>query len=143
MAPLPENLRSQLAGELEYAAGKMREATDPSEKLFYFSVTYSETNRTLNRHWDRDLSLLHDVVEFTHHQINGAAAALRQGGQRPIILPDDFYDRLTAIMGDLVRWVTNSGNGEQLCEILGRLTELRYITTGNGYYLLRKGHIIL
>lgn len=140
---LPESLRARLYRELSYAVEKMREEESPFSKLYYLSVFFSETNRVLNTHWDRDLLLLHDVVHLTHTVVSARLEAMKVGAQEPISMPGNIFDLLTTAAADLANFVETGGDRERLCEILGRFSELGYSTTGNGYYLFEKGTIKL
>ena len=141
---LREELRQRLAKEYSHAVTKMQESPQPARKLFYFSVFFSEAQRTLNWQWDRDLSLIYAVTQFAHTQINTAmqTSALTQA------LPIDWdavYDKLTLFASNLAAYFekTENNSGEELCQILGYFAEITYAVTGNGSYLYEKGNIIL
>ena len=141
--PLPRSLQERLTGELHFAAKRMREEESPFTKLYYLSVFFSEVNRVLNTQWDRDLLLFHNVVHRTHMEISTRLEAMRSGAQAPISIPDNLFDLLTTAAADLADFVEKGGDRERLCEILGRFSELGYVTTGNGHYLLERGAIKL
>ena len=55
----------------------------------------------------------------------------------------NFYDALTREAIALVDWIEKEGNKADLCDIVASLAKIIYATTGNGFYLLDKGHIAL
>ena len=139
---LREENRQRLAKEYRYAVTKMQESSQQTRKLFYFSVFFSEAQRTLNWQWDRDLSLIYAVTYFAHTQFNAAMQtfALTQA------LPIDWaavYDKLTVFASDLTAYFekTEKDSGEELHQILGHFAEIAYSITGNGSYLYEKGLI--
>ncbi len=137
-------LRQRLAKEYRYAVTKMKESPQLPKKLFYFSVFFSEAQRTLNWQWDRDLSLIYAVTQFAHTQINAGmqTQALTQA------LPIDWnavYDKLILVASDLTTYFekTEKDSGDELFQILGHFAEIAYTATGNGSYLYEKGLIKL
>jgi len=139
---LPNELRERLAHELRYAVTKMGEARAPLEKLYYFSVFYGEATRVLNWHWDRDLALIWMVTQNVHNTITARVHAISQG--EPVVrLSEAFFDTLTLESVALVDYIEKQADDNELCRIMGRLAELVYATTGNGFYLLSKGNLKL
>lgn len=140
---LSEEYRQRLANEYRYAVTRMQQEGQPVRKLFYFSVFFAEAQRVLNFEWNRDLALIYTVTFHTHTQINVAmqSPALMQ-------LPIDWtaiYDNLTLAASDLAAYLEKAKNdrGEELHQILGRLSEIAYVVSGNGRYLYEKGVIKL
>jgi hypothetical protein len=139
---LNKELQQRLAKEYSYAATKMQEATQPARKLFYFSVLFSEAQRTLNWQWDRDLALIYTVTQFAHTQINN----MMQASMVNQALPTDWaliFDKLTLVVSDLASYLENaeSNDNEKLVQLLGRFAEITYAVLGNGSYLYDKGLI--
>ena len=118
----------------------MQEFEDnPPNLLFYYSVFYTETSRILNSAWDTDVLLIHDVVQLTH----SAAQQRFNTPERVVQLPSNYGQLIIASAGDLVSWIEGNQGREKLLGILGRIAELGYIATGNGYYLRDRGLIKL
>jgi hypothetical protein len=140
---LPDTVRDRLVWELGFAVDKMRAESHPHAKLYYFSVFFTEANRILNMAWDTDLLLLHNVTQATQTAIASRLTAMAARAETPLGVPPDLFDLLTSAAADLLRYVEQDGSHEELCGILGRLSELAYATTGNGHYLLEKGAIKL
>ncbi len=139
-----KELQQHLANEYRYAVTKMQEVSQPARKLFYFSVIFSEAQRTLNWQWDRNLALIYAVTHFTHTQINSAmqTSAISQS------LPIDWtliFDKLTLVTSDMASFFENANNitNDELVQILGRFAELTYAVMGNGSYLYEKGEFSL
>lgn len=136
-----KEFRQRLAGEYRYAATKMQEATQPIQKLFYFSVLFGEAQRVLNWEWDTDLALIHMVTQQAHTQIN----AVVQGPGALQTLPVDWkaiLDKLPQLASDLATYFEQMGKKsgkEELCRILGLFAEITYAVSGNGSYLHEKG----
>lgn len=140
---LPEDVRIRIANEFRYAVEQMRSADDPHSKLYYYSALFGEIQRVLNVHWDRDLVLIHSVVSTSHNQIGLMTQNIVTGGERAIKLSSEFFDALTNAVGDLAEHFDAGEDASKLYSLLGRLAELGYASTGNGWYLLGKGRISL
>ena len=139
-----KEFRQRLAKEYRYAVTKMQEVTDPSKKLFYFTVFFSEAQRELNWEWDRDLVLILTVTQFAHTQFTGTM-------QIPVlgVLPIDWptaFDKLTQVSSEIASYYEkeeNNENREEMYRTLGHLAEIAYVVSGNGSYLYEKGLIKL
>lgn len=140
---LPDDLLKRLANEFRFAADNMRETKDPYRKLYYLSVLYGEPTRILNFAWDRDLALIHHVLQKTHLDVASRLQSIDSRLERVLILPDVFWEALADVARSLADYVEKHGDESELCRIMGRFAELAYITTGNGYYLFSKGQITL
>jgi hypothetical protein len=141
---LREDLRQRLIKEYKNAAEKMLSTNIPPRKLFYFSVLFSETQRVLNWQWDRDHALIHAVTQHAHTQL---AAALQSAAASPA-LPvnwEGLLNRLTEVTQEFAEHYESiepdNPNREALCEILGKISEISYASTGNGSYLNDKGEL--
>jgi len=134
-----KELRKRLASEYRYAVTKMNEDTQPAKKMFYFSVFFSEAQRSTNWEWDSSLSLMHVVVQHAHTQITNAMnnAAIGQ------IVPTDWktvHDRLASVANDLAAYFERAEDEDkELFSILCRLMEVSYAVSGHGSYLHEKG----
>ena len=134
-----EEFRQRLVKEYRYAVTKMREATHPAQKLFYFSVFFGEAQRVLNWEWNTDLSLIHMVTQHVHAQIN---TSMQTPGLVQLLPIATVYEKLTQVASDLTAYLEKTENDDsrkELCEILGRFAEISYAVSGNGSYLLEKG----
>jgi hypothetical protein len=142
---LREEYRQRLAKEYRYAVTKMQEVSEPSRKLFYFSVFFGEAQRVLNWEWDTDLALIHMITQQVHAQIT---VTLERPGSLQT-LPIDWgtvFNILTHISSDLATHfekAENENSKEEIHQILGYLAEVWFSVTGNGSYLHEKGAFIL
>lgn len=132
---LPEAVHQRLAKEYRFAADKMAQESDINRKLFFLSAFYGEANRTLNWAWDRDVVLIHSVIQHTHQQITGRL----QTGSGGVLLSDAIFSGLTEAADELTRYVESNGKDLDLQTILGRFAELAYAATGNGSWLIERG----
>ncbi len=136
-----EELRQRLATEYRYAAAKMQEVTQPTNKLFYFSVFFGEAQRVLNWEWNTKLALIYTVTQHTHTQFNTTIQVPGLGQALPIDWTN-VYDKLTEVSSDLAAYFEkseNSNSEEELHRILGHFAEIAFAVSGNGSYLHEKG----
>ena len=111
-----------------------------SATLAISEVLYGEAVRVLNWHWDRELALIWLVTQQTQQQATARLQSQRQG--EPVAhLSNEYFDELTDAVIALTNYIETNGSENELLEVLGKFSELTYITTGNGYYLVQKGHM--
>ena len=137
---LPKALKDRLAREFRFAATKMAETPNVQRKLYFYSAFFGEATRVLNQSWDSELSLLHLVVQSSHRLINSRVMAYATGADRVIDIPeglpqalDEVADRLAGVFEQ------PEVDSNQLTNVMKRIAELAYVTTGNGYYLYERG----
>lgn len=137
---LREELRQRLVGEYRYAVAKMQEVEQPAKKLFYFSVFFGESQRVLNWEWNSEIVLIYTVTQHVYTQIN---TITQTGLGQP--LPIDWtnlFDKLTQVcsgLADYLEKANNEDTKQELCQLLGSLSEIGYAVSGNGSYLHEKG----
>jgi hypothetical protein len=131
--------RQRLSKEYLYAVTKMRE-TQPARKLFYFSVFFGEAQRVLNLEWDRDLALIYTVTLHVYTQITAQAPI---AGQLPIdgATIQEQLTKAAAALAAYYEKAENESTRKELYQVLGRLSEIAYVVSGNGSYLYEKGLI--
>ena len=135
-----EEYRQRLAKEYRYAVTKIEQSSEPTKKLYYFSVIFGESQRVLNWQWDRDLALIYTVTQHVYTQFNATMQIPALG-----IFPIDWatiYEKLTQGASDLAAYyekAENDDNREEMYQLLGRLAEIAYAISGNGSYLYEKG----
>ena len=138
---LTDELRARISTEFRYAADRMRSADDPHVKLYYYSALFGEVTRILNLNWDRELALTHTVLSATHSQVAGMAHNISAGRERAVRLSAEHIEALTNAASDLASYFEKSGTDSELYSLLGRISEIGYASTGNGWYLLERGII--
>lgn len=135
--PLPKVVQQRLIQEVRFAAEKIIEEQSMFRKLYFFSAIHGEIGRVLNWSWDRDLALIHNVFQHTHQAISGRVRSIPQ--ERAMEFPPEIMERLTQLADDLADYLEGPKDKESLCDLLGRVSELEYATTGNGNFLIEKG----
>lgn len=140
---LPSEHRARLSEEFAFLLSKMKESKDPFRKLYFFSGFYGEVNRILNLFWDRDLAILHTVLQDTHRQANSRLVQIASGADRAIGVPNWYFDALFTAAASLTKLISQPHSDRDLLDVIAQIAELGYITTGNGYYLLERGTIKL
>ena len=143
MLSLPEQVKSRLATEFRIAANSVAQSGDLAAKIYFLSIFHGEPQRQLNVHWDPDLNLLFMIARI----------ALQQMQSRPPLpgtpdakdgLPPGFLQALDAVAEELASiFEADVIDAARFYVALGRLAELGYVVTGNGYYLYLKGMIIV
>ena len=141
---LPESIRQRLASEYRFVANNMAEEPDPAKKMYWFSGFFGEATRMLNQSWDAELALIHQVTQDAYRQINGRVSESVSGQDTVIGLNEEIPPELTKVSDQLASlFESQTADGTRLLSILARIAELAFLSTGNGYYLYRKGHLRL
>lgn len=125
--------------DFDYAARMMKEVQTPAEKLFYFSSTFGVLPRVFNFNFDQQLVFMHHVLSSAHATIMARVQAIK-AGDSTIVLKEDFFDKLTQAVEELMNRMKSD---KDVYDALEKIAVLTYVTTGNGYYLLKKGTITI
>ena len=130
---LSRNLDEYLVSELRTVAIKMRQDEQNARTaLFWYSAAYGAALRALNIEYQRELVLLHLVLNSTHSEINARLHAQDQ----VVSVPADLFGNLA----DLVETLANRIQAnESYVDVLESIAALSYTTTGNGFYLSQTG----
>jgi len=137
---LPPDVRERLAKEYRFVATKMREESDPFRKTYFFSALFTEISRILNWHWDRDLVLLHWVLQATHQNL--AARVESSSASRNLELAGVLLNPLTKVAEGLADYMERGGEGPEIYELIGRAAEAGYLSTQHGTYVTEKGLVL-
>jgi hypothetical protein len=127
--------KKMILDEFGYASRTMREVKTFDEKMFYFSSTYGVLSRVFNADFDPQLVFMHLVLANAHATILARVQAMRSG-DNTIQLSEDFFEKLTSLVDELTKRIAS---GKDAYDILEKIGVLTYTSTGNGYYLFRKG----
>ena len=139
---LPKSVHKNLAKEFRIAADMMGEATDLRSKLYFFSALFGAVNRAFNEVWVKELSLLHLVLQTTHGTIDSRVNQMMAAREPSIEVVKEIPEALTKAADELASvFASDNIDDSTLFGILVRLSTLTYATTGNGYYLYRKGQL--
>lgn len=134
---LKAEYKREILEDFEYAARTMKEVQTPIEKLFYFSSTFGVLSRVFNFQFDPQLVFMHQVLSSAHATILARIQAIK-AGDNTIVLKDNFFDSLTQSVEELMKRLKSD---KDVYDVLEKIAVLTFVTTGNGYYLLRKGTI--
>lgn len=141
MPKLPKQIHERLSGEFKLAAARVAEAQDLPGKLYYFSIFFGETGRQLNNHWDADLALLHNTVQFACQAIPMSFGTLPAVAAPPSA---DYLHAFDEVSDELVKaFAVPDVDMPRFYAAVARISELTYIAGGNGAYLYQKGMIKL
>ena len=127
--------KEMLINEIEFGRNKMFEEQDLGKKLFYYSGIYSMISRIFSLNYNPHLQLMHFILSTTYAAINSRYTQVLTGKSR-VTIPEDFFDNLILLLEKLADKIRND---EDTYDILEKIVNLTYLTTGNGYYLSQKG----
>jgi len=133
---ISEDFRKMLVDEINFAAKKMTETQNASEKLYYFSAVFGVIHRFFNIEYDSDLVFVHFIIRATHDSFLNRLKAIQQGGDSTVSLSDDHFEKLTLLTKELAQKMNKE---EDVSVTLKNFAILTFSTTGNGYYLMQKG----
>ena len=136
---LSDNMREKIVDEFRSISSKMKEESDPSRKLFFFSGLYGIVFRVFNFEYVSELSFLHLMLQTTYASLKNRINMLR-AGDTTVLLPDNYFDILTNIIDEITTRIEKDEPCYDMYEYLSRMI---YLTTGNGYYMYLKGIKIL
>jgi hypothetical protein len=129
--------RKNLVEEFRYAAKSMKENEFVDQKLFYFSSTFGVLSRIFNLQYDSQLIFMHLVLNNAHGNIMARLQAIKSGD--PVVqFPEKYFDQLTRCVEILAQQIERN---EDTYNTLEQIALLTFLTTGNGYYLFKKGII--
>jgi len=133
---ISNNSRDMIVKEINYVVNQMEQSPTESEKLYYFSGVYTMIQRIFNLEYDSGLVYAHFILSETYNAFLNRLQAITRGGETQIPLTDEHFEKLIMITKELAHKIDNK---EDIDDTLKKLVLLSYTTTGNGYYLLRKG----
>ena len=126
--------KNRIIKEIKFVIDQMKREEDPKAKLFYFSAIHGILPRIFNVEFVPDLVFAHFVLSTTYSQIN----ARIENPDKIVKIPENLLDRLIEITEEFLITLKQD---ESLYEVLKKYSVLGYITTGNGYYLYKRGMI--
>jgi len=134
---IESTLRKKLVDEINFVIRKMlEEKDDPRKQMYFFSGIYAALHRIFNFQFDSELVFAHLVLNTTYSNIEARLSSIQSGQERVVKLPDGFFEKLMDITQELLRKIEKN---ESLYEVLQKFAIMSYVTTGNGYYLYKKG----
>ena len=133
---ISDNFRKTIVSEFRYVAKKMREEEQPSQKLYFFSAAYGVVFRILNLKFDPSLVFIHNILQHTHTIVNTVDIQIARGEERVIQIPEKVFESLTKALEELSDKIEAD---KDMSPTLQKISNISYVTTGNGYYLYQKG----
>lgn len=132
---ISKKTKEVLIEEIQFVREKMAQEKNARKKMFYYSAIYSQILRLLNLEYDPHLQFMHLIFNVTYNAVNSRINLIATG-DITVDLPSNFFDELDKLLGELVELLKNDVN---TYPILEKISNLAYLTTGNGYYLSKKG----
>lgn len=131
--------KHEIIEELEDIAKNMKKEDNLERKIYLYSGAHGILNRILNLDYKPELLFVNYILQRSYETINGGITSFIRGERRipipePKYLLDELADEIDKLAGAI------AGNSDCI-EILNRIIELSYTTTGNGAYLHYKGII--
>jgi len=134
---ISDEYRSIIVDDFRFASKMMQSVTYAEQKLFHFSATYGTLSRVFNLQYDPQLVFAHFIFNNAHLSINARISAIK-GGDLVIEFPEDFFSKLAQTLNDFADKIEKKLD---TFEVLQRVVEISFISTGNGYYLFQKGFL--
>lgn len=130
----------KIVDEINFVIKMMDESSDLSQKLYYFSGVHALIHRIFNQDIDEDLIFVHLILHNTHASFMSRFQAIDQGRDRTVALIDK---QLSSLIDSLKEFAKAIEMEKDINNILKKFVILSYSTTGNGFYLLQKGLLII
>ena len=129
-------LRRYLVSELRVAADGLVNVNESRlhEGPFYFSAVYAAFGRAMNVQYEREVGFLHFVTNQAHTVIAQRVAVLTQGSDPSVGISVGFFAKLAEHIRSLADRIEFD---EPYLNELMNISEMAFITTGNGFYLHR------
>jgi hypothetical protein len=135
MAISDEN-RKIIVDEIKFAVKQMDANKKKLQKLYYFSAVYGIFHRMYNIQYDTELVFAHFILRSTHDAFQSRLKTIEVGQDTTVSLSDGQFAKLSTLSTQLAN---NFARKKETDSILKKFAILLYSTTGNGYYLMKKG----
>ena len=135
-----QKLKAHTLSEFDIAIAKLKEQISLDERLYYFSATFGAIYRVMNTECSTGLIFLHHALNIAHTAFQARIQAQSRGVERPIEIDQAMVDTLIVLTENLRERISEDQDSTDICV---RLINLSYATTGNGYYLYKKGELTL
>lgn len=131
------DLKDMLVDELLSIAGRMREEPDPGMKMFLFSASYGMTDRVMRMAYDRELLLVSLILNHAYNSFMSRLTAYAQG-DRVVPLSQEAFDALAELTEELALCIRD---GTATNNVLEKMNEMTFLTTGAGHYMRLTGKL--
>ena len=133
-------LKAHVLAEFDQALNILRSGVSLEEKLYYYSAIFGAIYRVMNIQPSNELIFLHHVLNTVHAAFQARLQAIKRDAERPVVIEEPMVEKLVQLMEKLRESIALGTDSTDICK---NLTVLAYVTTGNGYYLFKKGELVL
>jgi len=133
---LSEANKKIISDEFRVIVRLINEEEDALRRVYYFSAAYGVVQRVINSEFNNELTLMHSVLHNTYLALDSRLKSIISGGERVIELPSNALSVLSSALNELCDVISKD---QDIYEPLAKIAAISYVTTGNGYYLYRKG----
>lgn len=127
---LPQQLKKDLLGELDFIITKMREEPDLTKKIYFYSAVNGALERASRFYFDKELLIAHAIMTISYNTINDRVNHLRMG-DTTVPFAENLVDQLIASVSDLKQAV---GEDKAVYPALEKTMEVTYMASGPGFY---------
>lgn len=127
---IPEQLKKNLLSEFEFVIQKMKEESDASRKLYFFSATYGAIGRVLRYFSNSELIIDHAILNLCYSTLNDRIHRLK-GGDVAVPLPENWSEQLVDYVWEFKKAI---GENRSTYPALEKIAKLGLLATGAGYY---------
>jgi len=129
---ISEKNKKKLLREIKFVIDRMKEEKDPKSKLYYFTAIYGAMSRVFNEEFIPDLIFAHVILNAVYSNLISRI----DNPDDVIKLPENIFNKLQTTTEELYNTIEKN---KDLYEPLKKFSLLTFVTTGNGYYLYKKG----
>jgi hypothetical protein len=137
---VPANLKAHVLDEFDQVLQVLRSGASLEEKLYYYSAIFGAIYRVMNIQPSNELIFVHHVLNTVHTAFQARLQAIKRDAERPVMIEEPMVEKLVQLMEKLRESIALGTDSTDICK---NLTVLAYATTGNGYYLYKKGDLVL
>ena len=138
---LPAEYQKYIDESFTDAIMRMEQSSSNEEKLYYFTVTFTNINRVLNLHFDSMLLFIHQELQAIRRNFTTRISVpISMNNIKIQGMPEEYMKALISITKDLHKAIIG-GKDIEIFAILVRLAGLSYASTGNGFYLYVSGKL--
>lgn len=138
---LKTELTKKIVEEIDFAIASIeREVENPFKQLYFFSIPPGAFVRAANFEYDRSWIFAHFVLQSAYQTVKQRFDQVVQKIDRHTGLDESLMQSLVI---ELKRLRDRVATGEDFADVLERVSEIAYATTGNGTYQRARGSINL
>ena len=127
---IPNDLRKRLLNEFDFCIKKIQEEEHIRKKLYYFSGTYGAVERIMRLHLDRQLLLVHAVLNLCYNSLIGLVQSRERGD-----IARELPSNLSEILVEYVTELRNKlAEDKDTYKTLEKFVDLGFRVSGPGYY---------